>query len=136
MSNVELRMEITELPAWFNFGSSAADKVNDLDLVGLADGGFGPIFAADNAVVYLYRDALFGQVEMLQKPADIDVLRNGALLAVHNNLHKAIIPFREAFRNVRPEVSGWLIRSGPGAIATGFFFQNHHPVSRSGCHPS
>ncbi len=79
-------------PLTFNI-SSAADEVDDLDLVGFADGGFGPVFPADDAVVYLDRDPLFRKLEMFQKPYDIDVLRNGALFAVHNNLHMAIITF-------------------------------------------
>ncbi len=71
--------------------SAAADEVDDLDLIGFGDGGFGPIFAADDAVVDLDRDTAAGKLEMFEKLFYIDVFGNRSLFAVHNDLHRYII---------------------------------------------
>ena len=70
---------------------AAADEVDDLDLIGFGDGGFGPVFAAHDAVIQLDRDAAAGQFEMFEELFYIEVFGNGSRFAVHNYLHRYII---------------------------------------------
>jgi hypothetical protein len=94
--------------------------VDDFYFVGFADGGVGPVFAADDAVVYFDRDALLRLVEMLQESVYIDAFGDDALFAVHNYLHRVIIPFWRGFRNDRELESGvWGLGSGVWSLGFG-----------------
>ena len=62
--------------------SPAADKVNDLDLIALADNCYGPVRAADDNIIQLDSDTLFWQRKKLEEAIDVDLSGNFARFAV------------------------------------------------------
>ena len=64
--------------------SSAAYKMNDLDLVAVPNLRIGPVDAPYNHIIEFDSDSLPGQRKKLQQSIEIDLMRNFARFAVYH----------------------------------------------------
>ena len=69
-------------------GSSAADKVNDLDLISFRDHSVGPFGTADHLTVQFNGDAAIRKCKMFEQARKIDRVRHISAFSVDLNAHE------------------------------------------------